>query len=186
MKQKMTASNDGSGEKWSRTTEAEEDGREIFIEESADQIRVAIKDKTTQRETVTIAKTAEELNKKNSTAYETYRKYAGDNKRTGKAVADGKALAGGKIIAGGKAFGDAKIFGDGNGFPDLKAFGDLKGFGDAKGIAEGFGKAGGGDVGDAVELLKQQIRELKQQADIQGTPLEGLLDELEQQVEQAK
>ncbi|HEY1064851.1 MAG TPA: M56 family metallopeptidase, partial [Pirellulales bacterium] len=133
VRQSMTAKNDGNGEAWSRTTEANDDGREIKIEERPDDIRMTIVENGA-KQTIT-AKDASELEANDPEAAELYRKYASK---------PAAARAGGSTVS---------ISGGGN---------------------------------SATKLLRDQLKEMMESEDVQGAPLQDLLKELEQQVDEAE
>ncbi len=150
IKQTMTSKDDGDGKKWTRVTEATESGREVKIEETEREIKVAVKNTQTNKEVVTIAKTLEELQQKNALAYELYQRYSSNDRTKVQAQASNRAGSNAEGIAHG--------------------FGGTVGFGDSRGIS------------NANELLKNQLRGLREQAG----PLQGLLDELEKQIDENK
>lgn len=152
VKQTTTVTDDGNGEQWERTTEAQEPGRQITIVETAEEIRVVIRNTQTDKEVIATAETPEQLRKKNTTAFGLYRKYAGDKAPAGGAAANAAVGTDGEPDAGGL---------------DVGRLGD----------------SGLGANNAAVELLKQKLHDLKQQPDVQGTPLESLLKDMEQQVQ---
>jgi hypothetical protein len=169
VQQKMTSTNDGSGEKWTRTTTAEENGREITIEESEGHIRVVIKNMETGKEVVTEAKNAEELLKKSAAAHGVYRRYVGPKGTVKAAVGAGQ----GGAAAGGGAIGKAGGAADGDGGINLGEFG-------LPNLPDGL------KAPDAKALLKEQLRELRNNAEVRGTPLEELLEQVEREVDAEK
>lgn len=187
VKQSMVSKNDGTGEVWTRVTEAEETGRRIKIEESPDEIRVTLVNTTTNKEVVTVAKNAEELQKKNSTAFGLYRKYAAPAKpgAGANAAANPAALIGRLGLQAGGASGGAAAGGNAGGFGNGLGGANAQAGGNADAGGGAFGNAGGaaGLIGPnaATDLLKKQLQELKEKDPDQAELLEKVLEQLEQQ-----
>lgn len=183
----MSSKNTGDGEKWSRTTEATNEGRQIKIEETNDEIRVTTEEEGTRR--TVVAANAEELEKKDPAAFAIYRKYAGDAKRGPSVPASAEEAL--KKIGGARLKGfdpeilkeldgeGIKIFGaDGlEGFKGIDGL-DIKAFG-AEGL-KGFGAVG---KKEAIQQMREQLRQLLDSDEVRGTPLEGAIRDLEAKLE---
>jgi hypothetical protein len=112
------------------------------------------------RELVVLAKNAEELKAKHPAAFDIFRNYA-DNSANRNLPRNG-------------------IFG-GNGLKGLQ-FEGADGF-NLKGL-EGFRNFEPGQLGNQTqEMMRQQLKQLRDSNDVRGTPLEDLIDQLEKQVD---
>ncbi len=129
IRQSMSIVNDGRGSQWVRSTQAEEDGQRVLIEESNGRIKVIVEEIESGKKKTTVAKSAAALKKRNADAHDLYTRY----------------------------------------------------------IAEPFdGKTPPMNVQAQDEAAKQnlikQFREMRARPDVRGTPMEAMLQQMEQQV----
>jgi hypothetical protein len=129
IRQSMSIVNDGRGSQWVRSTQAEEEGQRVLIEESNGRIKVIVEEIESGKKKTTVAKNAAGLKKRNAEAHELYTRYIAE-------PFDGKTPP-----------------------MNVQAQDDT-----------------------AKQNLIKQFREMRARPDVRGTPMEAMLQQMEQQV----